>query len=121
MRNLPIDSNKISLLASGKIMPRAEYGELSDGSKRRIPGSQAKDLATGLPLWIVDCFVDSDEDEDGRAEVVGVLVSSYERPSVQKFRPIEFVDLTANPYVREGRVQFSWRASGIATAQIKAA
>ena len=120
MRNLPIDSSQLSLLSSGKCMPKAEYAVLADGSRKRVPGAQAADVVTGMPLWIVDCFLDDDE-EEGRAEIVGVTVSSYERPEVKKFRPIEFVGLVATAYVRDGRAAFSFRAAGIALVSVKAA
>lgn len=121
MRNLPVDASKITLLASGKIMPKPEYAELSDGSRRRVPGGQAKDQTTGMPLWIVDCYLDDDDEEaDGRAEIVGVTLSCYERPVVQKLRPVQFVGLVANAYIRDGRVAFSFRADGIALTQAPA-
>jgi hypothetical protein len=120
MRNIPVDGTQITLLASGKIMAKADYAELADGSRKRVPGAQATDRDTGLPLWIVDCFLDDDE-EEGRAEIVGVTVGCYDKPQVQKFRPVEFIGLTASGYVRDGRVAFSFRASGIASVQVKAA
>lgn len=120
MRLLPIDASRLTLLASGKCMPKAEYAELADGSRRRVPGAQASDPTSGLPLWIVDCFLDDDEDE-GRAEVVGVTVAMRERPQVKKFTPVEFVDLVATAYVRDNRTAFSFRASGIGSAPRAAA
>jgi hypothetical protein len=120
MRAIPVDSSRLSLLASGKLMPKAEYAELSDGSRRRVPGAQAMHPESGLPLWVVDCFLD-DDDEEGRAEIVGVTVASREKPQVSKFRPIEFVDLVGSAYVRDGRVAYTFRASGVVPAQIKAA
>lgn len=120
MRNLPVDTFQITLLASGKIMAKAEYAELADGSRKRVPGAQASDRDTGMPLWIIDCYLDDDE-EDGRAEIVGVTVGSLDKPQVKKFQPIEFVGLTANGYVRDGRVAYSFKASGVASAQVKAA
>ncbi len=121
MRNLPIDSTQLSLLSSGKCMPKAEYAVLADGSRKRVPGAQAVDPMTGMPLWIVDCFLDDDE-EEGRAEVIGVTVSSFERPETKKFRPIEFSGLVATAYVRDGRCAFSFRAMAITTSgQVKAA
>jgi hypothetical protein len=120
MRNIPVDASKIVLLASGKLMPKADYAELADGTRKRIPGAQAADRDTGVPLWIVDCFLDDDE-EEGRAEIVGVTVAAYDRPVVQKFRTVAFEGLVATGYVRDGRVAFSFRASGIASAQVKAA
>jgi hypothetical protein len=120
MRLLPIDASRLTLLASGKTMPKAEYAELSDGSRKRVPGAQACDPTSGLPLWIVDCFLDDDE-EEGRAEVVGVTVATRERPQVQKFRPVEFVELVATAYVRDGRTAFSFRATGINQPAARAA
>lgn len=113
MRNLPIDTHRITLLASGKLMPKAEYAELADGTRKRVPGGQQTDRDTGLPLWVIDCFLDDDE-EEGRAEVVGVTVAAREKPQVTKFQPVEFTDLVATGYVRDGRVAFSLRASGVA-------
>ncbi len=120
MRNIPVDTSRLTLLASGKLMPKAEYAELSDGSRRRVPDAQAKDRETGLPLWVVDCFLDDDE-EEGRAEVVGVTVAMREKPQVQKFRPVHFEGLVASAYVRDGRTAFTFRATGIAAPQVKAA
>lgn len=120
MRNIPIDSSRLSLLASGKLMAKAEYAEMSDGTRKRVPGMQATDRETGLPLWVVDCFLDDDE-EEGRAEIVGVTVACREKPVVHKLRPIAFVDLVASAYVRDGRTAFTFRASGVVMAQVKAA
>lgn len=120
MRNIPVDSTQIRLLASGKVMAKSDYAELSDGSRKRIPGAQATDRATGLPLWLVDCYLDSDEVE-GRAEIVSVTVSCYEVPEVRKLAPVQFVGLVAVAYVRDNRVAFSFKAQGIALSQVKAA
>lgn len=118
MRAIPVDTNELRLIASGMIAAKGLYAELADGSRRRVPGEQAKDRDTGLPLWVVDCFVDEeiDPDVDGRAEVVGVTVGSADRPRVTKFAPVTFVGLTATGYVRDNRVAFSFKADGIAAA-----
>jgi hypothetical protein len=120
MRNIPVDASKVRLLASGKLSPKPAYAELADGSRKRIPGEQAIDKnkfgeGTGLPLWVVDCYLDDDE-EDGRAEVVGVTVTAVDRPSVTKFAPVNFTDLVATGYVRDGRVSYSFKASGVVPA-----
>lgn len=122
MRFIPIDGSRITLLASGKLMPKPVYGELADGSRRRVPGQQAKCEITGAPLWIVDCFLDDDGDDDGRAEIVAVTVPSQERPEVAKFRPVNFEGLEARAYVRDGRVAMSFTADRIKpAASVKAA
>lgn len=119
MRTIPVDASKITLLASGKLMPKAVYAKLADGSSKRIPDKQAEE--EGIPLWVVDCYLDDDE-EEGRAEVIGVTVGSFERPAVTKFRPVEFEGLTARPYVSGGRVTVSFTADRIVAAPaVKAA
>lgn len=112
MRTIPIDTNRVSFIGTGKAAARAEYVELSDGNRRRS-GNQAKDEATGLPLWVVDVLVD-DDDAD-RAEVVGVKVASYDEPRTEKWKPVRFTGLSVLPYVDRGsgRVGLSFRADGI--------
>lgn len=116
MRAIPVDTSELRLIASGMVSAKPLYAELADGSRRRVPDQQAKDRDNGLPLWIVDCYpdVDTDPDENGRAEVVGVTVASADRPRVNKFQPVLFVGLVASGYVRDGRVAFAFRADGIA-------
>jgi hypothetical protein len=111
MRQIPVDTNRVTLIGTGKAAARAEYVELSDGQRRRS-GNQAKD-DNGLPVWVVDVLVD-DPDAD-RAEVVGVRVSSFDEPTTEKWKPVRFKNLVAVPYADRstGRVQLSMRADGI--------
>lgn len=120
MRNIPIDGTRITLLASGKLLPKPVYAELSDGSRRRVPDRQAVDQETQVPLWIIDCFLD-DGEEEGRAEVVAVTVPCIEKPVVQKFKPLEFDGLEARAYVRDGRVGLSFSADALVSASVRAA
>lgn len=116
MANLPIDADKITLVATGKVRPVAVYAEMSDGSKKRVPGEQEKnDL--GTPLWAVD--VQLDDDEATRTEAIAVKVPSAEQPEPPKWRPITFLGLTCKPYVVRGsnQVALSMRAEGIDTGQ----
>jgi hypothetical protein len=111
MRTIPVDTTKIDFISTGKAAARAEYVELSDGSRRRS-GNQAKD-ESGMPLWVVDVFVDDPEAD--RAEVVGVKVASWDEPIPPKFQKVKFRNLVAVPYVdqRSNRVALSFRADGI--------
>ncbi|WP_433506757.1 hypothetical protein ACQP04_09870 [Pseudonocardia halophobica] len=113
MRSIPVDLSRCTLIGTGKVSARAEYVELSDGS-RRASGQQATDPDTGLPLWTVDVLVD--DDDARRAEVVGVTVPAAEEPACPKWRPVAFRDVTATPYVdrQSGRVAVSLRAAGMA-------
>lgn len=124
MRTLPIDSSRLVLFAAGPVTPKPHYADLSDGSRRRVDGQQAKDPESGLPLWVIDCFPDQDDqDERARAEVVSVTVPSAMKPLVSKFRPVVFEGLMANAYADRatGQVRTSFKASGVQSAPAKAA
>jgi hypothetical protein len=109
---LYLDTNRTTLVFSGKVIPKAVYAELSDGSRRRVPDRQATNDA-GVPLWTVDCFV-ADE-ESARAEVIAVTVASHEEPTGRPFQPVKFINLRANVYVNQqtSRAAVSLKADGI--------
>lgn len=111
MRSIPVDTNRVALIGTGKSAARAEYVELSDGQRRRS-GNQAKD-DNGVPVWVIDVLVDDPEAD--RAEVVGVRVSSHDEPTTEKWKPVRFKNLVAVPYADRstGRVALSMRADGI--------
>ncbi|RZT87103.1 hypothetical protein EV383_4010 [Pseudonocardia sediminis] len=111
MRSIPVDTSKVNFIGTGKAAARAEYVELSDGSRKRS-GEQAKD-ENGVPVWVVDVLVDDDESE--RAEVVAVKISTRDEPHTEKWKPVRFVNLVATPYVMQGtgRVALSMKADGI--------
>jgi hypothetical protein len=109
---LYLDTNRTTLIFSGKVIPKAFYAELSDGSRKRVPDKQAT-AEDGTPLWTVDVYPDDDETQ--RAEALPVTVASYEEPTGQKWRPIRFTNLRANVYVNQqsGRAAISLKADGI--------
>lgn len=113
MRSIPVDLFRCTLIGTGKVSSKAEYVELSDGS-RKASGNQAKDEATGLPLWVVDVLVD--DDDARRAEVVGVTVPCADEPVTPKWRPVGFHNVTATVYVdrSSGRAMVSMKAEGMA-------
>jgi hypothetical protein len=121
MRNLPIDTNRLVLIGTGKAAARAEYVEATDaqpgGERRNVrSGNQERDKESGLPMWVVDCLVD-DDDPNARAVVVGVKIASAEEPRTAKWQPVRFRNLTANVYTgRDGRPALSFRADGIENA-----
>lgn len=112
MRSIPVDLTRINFVGTGKVIPKAEYVELSDGS-RRASGNQAKDDA-GTPLWTVDVIIDDDDAK--RAEAIGVTVANYDEPQTTKWRPVAFREVTATIYVDKssGRATVSLRAEGMA-------
>jgi hypothetical protein len=118
MRAIPVDTSKLQLIATGKIAPKPKYAKLADGTSKRVDGQQDTD-DMGNGLWVIDCMVDDGaDDEDGRAEIVGVTVASPDRPKVTKFAPVAFVDLVATVYRDRmtGQPKTSFKASGIKPA-----
>ncbi|NMH98910.1 hypothetical protein [Pseudonocardia acidicola] len=115
MRTIPVDLSRLDLIATGKVSSKAEYVELSDGS-RKASGNQAKDEATGQPLWVIDVLVD--DDDARRAEVVGVTVPSADEPNPPKYRPVRFTGVTARIYVdrASGQARVSLVAESVETA-----
>lgn len=112
MRQVPIDTDRIVLIGTGKAAARQVYAELSDGTRQRVPDKQAED-DNGRPLWVVDVLVL--DEEATRAEVVGVKVASFDEPVTVPLQPVKFRGLVGVLYVdqRSGRAALSLRADGI--------
>lgn len=110
MRTIPVDTNRVSFIGSGKHVDKAEYVELTDGSRKRSGNQATND--DGVPLWTVDVFLD--DDDARRAEVVSVTVAMHDEPRIEKFKVVKFRDLVATIWVDQGgRAQTSLKASGI--------
>ncbi|WP_436771956.1 plasmid replication, integration and excision activator [Yinghuangia sp. YIM S09857] len=109
-------------VAFGDVFPRGAFAtkvepvndfEASKGGQQ----VQARDKATGLPMWAVTV---SDPDPDARdtsakvkipASVIPVLPD--ELPGLP-FRPVEFDGLTVTPWVNgAGRLAYSFKATGL--------
>lgn len=120
MRALPIDSNALTLLASGEVLPVQVWAELSDGSRRPVPDAQEKDK-TGTPLWTVGVMVPPAQDGD-RAELISVRVASHDRPQVQALAPVRFDGLTCRCSVnrRSGSLAQYWEAQRVHGAGARA-
>ena len=111
---LTIDGGRVQMISTGKVAPAHEW---SDGKRSE---SQKRDPNTGMPVWVVDCLID--DDEASRATTAGVEVQALDEPRPVKFRPVEFVGLTANIYVtRAGALGMRFSAESIAAPGLKAA
>ena len=78
---------------------------------------QAKDKATGEPMWAIDVI---DADPDARAKTIRVKVTAQIQPVLpaapagSPFTPVEFTGLTVTPYVNQaGRLAYSLKATGV--------
>lgn len=117
MRWIPVDQDRVKFLGTESAAERFDY---ADGKRAE---SQARDEATGLPLWVVDALVIGGGSD--RAEIAGVKLPSRDKPVVPMGEIVHFEQLEVMPYTPQGggRLQFSYRAAGIrqATGQPKAA
>lgn len=113
MRSIPVDTERARVISTGAApAPVQEYGELSDGQRRRT-GNQAK-TADGVPLWHVECLIPGED--GGRTEVVRVKVASYGEPEAGAFGDVLALESpVVTPYVdrASGRVALSWSAAGV--------
>jgi hypothetical protein len=78
---------------------------------------QAKDKATGLPVWVVEVI---DADPAARDKTAKVKVAAAVQPVLPAapaglpFVPVEFAGMTVTPYVNQaGRLAYSLRAAGV--------
>jgi hypothetical protein len=78
---------------------------------------QAKDKATGLPVWVVEVI---DADPAARDKTAKVKVAAQVQPVLpaagagMPFVPVEFTGLTITPYVNQaGRLAYSLKAAGV--------
>jgi hypothetical protein len=114
IREVPVDMERIELVASGHVVPVPVWAEMPDGSRRLMEGEQAKDEQTGELLWNVDVFGESGQEGQERAEVVSVQVRSPHQPVVKRFSPIKFRDLAVRfSKGRDGNLKNYWAASGV--------
>ena len=98
--------------------------EASKGGSR----VQARDKATGLPVWAVTVTDPDPEARDTSAKVKVAAPAEPELPDALPglpFRPVEFEGLTVTPYVNgAGRLAYSFKATGLRApsgAPVKAA
>ncbi len=78
---------------------------------------QAKDKATGEPVWAIDVI---DADPDARAKTVRVKVTAHAQPVLptappgSPFIPVDFTGMSVTPYVNQaGRLAYSLKATGV--------
>ncbi|MCF2526607.1 plasmid replication, integration and excision activator [Yinghuangia soli] len=95
-----------------KVEPVSDFEASKSGQQ-----VQARDKATGLPMWVVTV---SDPDPDARDASVKVKIPASVAPVLPEelpglpFRPVEFDGMTVTPWVNgSGRLAYSFRAAGL--------
>ena len=97
---------------------------------------QMRDRDTGLPVWTFD-VLDADPNAQGKNAAITVRILSPSKPTLPEapagspFRPVEFEELTATPYVDQrsctgngrcrARLAWSYRATGVVAPEPKSA
>jgi hypothetical protein len=78
---------------------------------------QAKDKASGLPLWVAEVI---DADPGARSKTSRVKVAAADQPVLPPagpgtpFIPVEFTGMSVIPYVNQaGRLAYSLKANGV--------
>ena len=78
---------------------------------------QAKDKATGAPVWVIEVI---DADPAARDKTVKVKIAAPDQPVLpptppgMPFSPVEFHGLTVTPYVNQAdRLAYSFKAAGV--------
>ncbi len=107
----------------GFVFPAGAYAESVeavpdfDASRAGKGTVQARDKATGQPLWVVNVY---DPDPQARVKSVKVKIAAPVQPGLPEavgelpFRPVEFDGMTVTPYVTDkGRLGYSLRAKGV--------
>jgi hypothetical protein len=109
MSSYAVDSKRAGLRSTGIVNEVREWEE-RDG-KRRPSEMQARDEATGMPLWQVEVVYK--QTTFGRESMTtGVVeLGCPHRPVLAEFAPVEFVDLTVEVRVNKaGGLSEMWRA-----------
>ncbi|OLM28513.1 hypothetical protein Ae717Ps2_6409 [Pseudonocardia sp. Ae717_Ps2] len=83
MRSYPIDTDRVTLISTGTVIPVAKWVELSDGSRRPDPQGRQEVDEHGRGLWRVEAITPADQaDERDKTAVVEILVASHDQPAV---------------------------------------
>ena len=120
MPNYAVDSRKQPMIATGVVGIVQEWEERDGG--RRPSDRQARDEATGMPLWNVEVLYQ--QASYGRVSSVTAMVAvgSVEEPKVPQLAPVEFEGLRVEVRVNKAKALVeSWAADRLAPAAPTAA
>ena len=98
----------VTLVATGKVAPALDWSvQVPIGT----PRNQRRHDLTGLPLWVIDCLDESNE-EANRAAVVPVEVGSATEPTPAKYRPLDLDEVAVSMYVdKRGHLVMTYTGS----------
>jgi len=95
--SIPIDSDRLTLVAAGTVNPIVKWGPDPANPGRNMEIGQETD-DNGVLMWSVDCILKSGRREDRqRSEVVNVRVPAAVQPVLAEFQPVKFAGLRIAP------------------------
>jgi len=104
---LVLDTSKVAFTVTRDPEPKTEYG----GSQQKVNRQSQR------PEWVVEVLALDSE----RGEVIRVTVTG-DQPKVNQGHPVQFSELEAIPWAREGKNGVAYRAASIhGSSQAKAA
>jgi hypothetical protein len=111
-----VDSKRQGMRATGIVSEVMEWEE-RDG-RRRPSETQARDDATGMPLWAVEVIYRQSAWGRESNTTGTVTVGSPVKPVVEEFAPITFAGLAVQVRVNKaGALVETWAAGGLADAK----
>lgn len=115
MSTYAVDAQAQQLRATG-VIEAAPVWEESGGSRRPVPGAQARD-ESGVPLWQVEVMYQSEAWGRVASSTALVTVPAHTEPVLPAFEVIPFEGLSVNVYAPRGggALRESWTAQGIQT------
>ena len=117
MANYAVDSGRQPMVATGIVDAVREWEDRPDGGGRRVSDRQARDEATGFPLWGVEVLYP--QTAFGRTSTVTakVTVPALDQPSPGELVPVGFTGLRVEVRPNKaGGFSESWSADGLVPA-----
>lgn len=117
MPSYAVDSSKQPMVATGVVGIVQEWME-KDG-KRRPSDVQARDEATGFPLWNVEVMYQQTAFGRVSSTTAMVAVCAMEEPSVEPLKPVQFEGLGVEVRVirATGALVENWSATALVGAR----
>ena len=113
-----VDSSKQPMVATGVVSALPEWEDKPEGG-RRPTDRQARDEATGMPLWGVEVVYQQVNYGRVGSVVASVAVQSQEQPQVSAMGPVGFDELRVEVRVirTTGVLVENWTAERVSPAQ----
>ena len=113
-----VDSSKQPMIATGVVSALPEWEDKPEGG-RRPTDRQARDEATGMPVWGVEVVYQQTNYGRVGSVIASVAVQSVDQPQVSALGPVGFDELRVEVRVirSSGVLVENWTAERVSAAQ----